>query len=204
MNVSQTRAWAIHGSIWMGLMVGTHGVHAANAPAGAPVRVNAQTTLTSIRALPAGAQVELGNGAKVPAQRMVAVADAIRRAQSKPRSASTSNFSKTTASPALVLRGGTHLPSVMARPDTDVVQLPNGMKLTVGDMKKLAELSPALKGRAMLPQARGDLNGAAIRVTSSADLSKLRNAPDTTILENPNGVRVTLGELRAHARAQRR
>ena len=92
----------------------------------------------------------------------------------------------------------------MARPDTDVVQLPNGMKLTVGDMKKLAELSPALKGRAMLPQARGDLNGAAIRVTSSADLSKLRNAPDTTILENPNGVRVTLGELRAHARAQRR
>jgi hypothetical protein len=190
--------------LWLVCIAAGFSAEAQTPPPNTPVRISQQTTLTTLRALPPTAPVEIASGRKIPAQRFVAVADAIRRAQSQPRRASPSGFSKTAAPANVVLRPGSHLPSVMARPDSDVVQLPNGVKLTVGDMKKLAEVSPALKGRALLTSTRADLQGPATKVATGQDLRNLRNAPDSTIVENPNGVRVTLGELRAHARTQRR
>jgi hypothetical protein len=38
-------------------------------------------------------------------------------------------------------------------------------------------------------------------VHNTHDLAGLQGKPDSTVLENPKGVRVTLGELRAQAKA---
>jgi hypothetical protein len=176
----------------------------AQAQAPAPLRAASQTSLQSLRSLPPGTQIEVAGGRQVSAQRFVAIADAIRNAKAKPRTPSTSGFARPAGAPAVVLRPGSHVPSVMARADSDIVQLPNGQKVTVGDMKKLAQVAPALKGRPLVTGARGDLQGTAVKVVSARDLRNLRTAPDNTILENKDGVRVTLGELRAHARTQRR
>jgi hypothetical protein len=170
----------------------------------ARLKIAPNVTLQNLRAAPSNSAVETRKGTVVQAQRFVAVADAIRAAQSKPRTTSPAGFSRTAGAPALVLRQGSHMTSVLARPDSDVVQLPNGTKLTVGDIRKLQQIAPQMRGQSLPTSARADLQGSATRVTNARDLASLRNAPDNTVVENPNGIRVTLGELRTEARKQQR
>ncbi len=173
-------------------------------PGNARFKISSQATLQNLRALSWNAPIETRKGTVVSAQRFLAVADAIRAPHSKSRAASPNGFSRTQATPALVMQPGTHLPSLLARPDGDVLQLPNGTKLTVGDMKKLSQIAPQMRGQPLLTSGRADLQGSAVRITSGKDLVNLRNSPDNTIVENAKGVRITLGELRAEARKQRR
>jgi hypothetical protein len=173
-------------------------------PSNARVKVTPQLSLQSMRNLPDTAEIETRRGTVVSTRRFVEVADAIRGAHSRPRTPSPSGFSRTAAAPSVVVRPGTHMPSLLARPDSDVVRLPNGTRLTVGDMKKLAQIAPQLRGRPLVADTRADLRGNAVRISSARELANLRTAPDSTVLENPNGVRITLGELRAEARKQRR
>jgi hypothetical protein len=46
-----------------------------------------------------------------------------------------------------------------------------------------------------LPQ-RPDLSGAAIKVDANSDWKALLQRPDQTVLESPNGTRITVGELK--------
>jgi hypothetical protein len=166
----------------------------------------AAPTLQGLRNLPADATVQTRSGRVVPARQVVALADALRATSAKPRQPSETGFSRTQAAASVQVRPGTYLPGLLSRPANEVVQLPNGVKMTVGDLNKFNALMQRVQGRsvAQLPSSRANLAGPALRINSARELERLRDKPDATVLENRNGVRVTLGELRAKAKTQQR
>lgn len=103
-------------------------------------------------------------------------------------------------------RPGESAAQLLARPPTDVIRLASGRSVSVAQLRAIApyvqhryhvDLMAAAPGRPLL-------TGPATRVESLSQLKSVpRNAPDATILESPQGTRVTLGEIRAVLRAQR-
>jgi hypothetical protein len=93
---------------------------------------------------------------------------------------------------ALVLKGA----------NSDTFRLPSGRVVNVAQLKVLQPFIERKIGRPLstLTQ-RPDLSGKAIPVgknTSQAQLSALTKLPDNTVLESPQGIRVTLGEARQY------
>lgn len=187
---------------------------ADNAPlavSGNSVQITKQTSMNQIRALPDHAQIRTPNGRVMSAQRFKTLADAIAAARKispagKPHPQFA--FSRTQANAQVQLKPGVNLKEIAKRPDNDVLQLPDGRKITVGDLKKLSVIQQKRTGQSLLdvkPAAqRPSREGPAIKVNSKAELNKLADKPDSTILESRTGKRITLGELRAHAKAQGR
>jgi len=171
------------------------------------IAVTPQTRLADVRALPPGTVVRLPNGHLMPAQHVAKLADAISKIQQGGGAAKANPqlaFSRTTAPAQLQLKPGVNLREVAKRPDSDVLQLPNGQKLTVGDLKKVAAVEKARTGRSLLEApsvaALPSRAGPALRITSRDDFRKLDGKPDSTVLESSKGKRITLGELRAYAK----
>jgi|GEM_PF-2179279 len=170
--------------------------------------VGPQTKLSDLRLLPENAMVQTPSGREIPAKHYVKLADVmakIRQNGITPRPNPKFIFSRTQGAPQVQLKPGVNLKEVAKRPDTDVLQLPDGRKLTVGDLKKIAVLHQKQTGKSLMdinPSANSpSRQGNAIKVTSNADIKKLSSQPDSTILETPKGKRITLGELRAYAKA---
>lgn len=178
------------------------------AVSGNAVQMTKQTSINQIRALPDNTILRMPSGRVMTAKRFKTLADAITQAR-KVGPAGTPDpkfaFSRTQSAPQLQLKPGVNLREVAKRPDSDVLQLPDGRKLTVGDLKKLSALQQRRTGKSLLDaqaSARPSREGPAIRVDSREDLGKLGDKPDSTVLETRTGKRITLGELRALAKAQ--
>lgn len=184
------------------------GAQAASLPSSsAPLELSAAgqppVTLAHLRTLPPDTPLRTAGGRVVTARQMIALTDAIRSATSKPHAPSETGFSRPQGPATTELSRGSYLPAVFNRPATDVVQLPNGAKLTVADLKRLDNVMQRWKGHgiAQTQPARPNLAGPAVMVHNAHELQALQGKPDSTVLENPKGVRVTLGELRAQAKA---
>ncbi|RQP26467.1 hypothetical protein DZC73_05525 [Albitalea terrae] len=182
--------------------------HAATpAPSAAPLQLSvagqAPVTLAHLRTLPPDTPVRTAGGRVVTAKQMIALTDAIRSASSRPRVASETGFSHPQGPAATELSRGAYLPAVLNRPGSDVVQLPNGAKLTVSDLHRLDAVMQRWKGHGIVQAqpSRPNLAGPAVVVHDAHELQALQGKPDSTVLENAKGVRVTLGELRAQAKA---
>ena len=160
-------------------------------------------TLAHLRTLPPDTPLRTAGGRVVTARQMIALTDAIRSAATKQRVASETGFSRPQGPAVAELSRGSYLPAVLNRPATDVVQLPNGPKVTVADLKRLDNVMQRWKGRSIVQAQAGrpSLAGPAVMVHNAHELQALQSKPDNTVLENPKGVRVTLGELRAQAKA---
>jgi hypothetical protein len=176
-------------------------------PSSAPLQLSAAgqspVTLAHLRTLPPDTPVRTAGGRVVTSRQMIALTDAIRSAASKPRVASETGFSRPQGPAVAELSRGAYLPAVLARPGNDVVQLPNGTKVTVADLKRMDSLMQRWKGHGIVQAQAGrpSLAGPAVMVHDTHELQALQGKPDSTVLENPKGVRVTLGELRAQAKA---
>lgn len=184
--------------------------------AAAPVAVNAQAikftpsaaAVGQLRSLPANALVELSNGRKVEAQRVVAMADALKGLSGKKATLKRMDFAFTRPTgPAQVKLTSGNLASARAMAPGIVLELPSGLKLTSGELKKLEALEARTNIRQMLggqaPSVgiKGTANTyagqSAIKIKSKADIAQLKGKPDSTIVEAPDGSRATLGELKA-------
>ena len=179
------------------------------APFGNRLQITPQTTMKQIRALPDDAQVRTANGSVISAKRYKLLADSItsiRKIGATARPDPKLSFSRTQGQAQVQLKPGMNLADIARRPDSDVLQLPDGRKLTVGDLKKISAVRQALGGKSLLaaqPQSqRPSMAGPAIRINSNKDLIKLAYKPDSTVLESSNGKRITLGELRAYNKAR--
>jgi len=176
--------------------------------AGANLQIGKHTTLSQIRALPDSAPVRTPGGRVTTAGRFKALADAIVRIRQKGAGTQPNPafaLSRTRGPAQLVLAPGADLREVAKRPESDVIGLPDGRTITVGDLKKLSAFQQRRTGRALLDapsvarrQAR---TGPATRIDSTDDLARLAGRPDSLLLETRTGKRLTLGELRAYARA---
>jgi hypothetical protein len=81
--------------------------------------------------------------------------------------------------------------------DGETIQLPNGQRATVGQVKFLRPLIEQRLGRPIsdVPQ-RPKLSGPARKVTADANWKEILQQPDGTVLESPDGTRITVGELK--------
>lgn len=196
---------------WLILCVASSASAQPNAPAVNSVAITQSTSLTSVRNLPPQAMVRLPSGREISAQRFNAQVDMLRRAQqrSAPRGRVDLSIRPSGATPALKITDAASLSAALSRSNSDTVELPNGARLTVGDLRKLGALAQRERGRNPLDNAV-PVSAAArassappILVRSKQDLMALKGRPDNTVVQAPNGARITLGDIRAAARAKR-
>jgi hypothetical protein len=94
----------------------------------------------------------------------------------------------------------TDIATALKRPDTETVQLPSGRLVTVGQIKFVQPLVEKRLGRnlATLPMGQ-DLSGPAIKITKTTTKSEwmtIFQKPDNTVIESPNGKRITVARLK--------
>ncbi len=162
-----------------------------------------KTKLNDIRSLPDQTMVRTSSGRMVRAANFKALADAIKSARSASGTSKVRNisFSKTQSAPQLQIVNGTNLNAIKNRNSSDVMQLPNGLKMTVADFKKLDEIAKIQTGKSLTERQPSvpSTSGPTIKIKSAKDVQALASKPDSTVLEGPLGKRITLGELRAYA-----
>ena len=89
--------------------------------------------------------------------------------------------------------------AALKRPDSETVQLPSGRLVTVGQIKFVQPLVEKRLGRSLTQIGQSNLEGPAIKITKTTTKSEWINIlrmPDSTVLESPNGKRITLGKLK--------
>lgn len=98
------------------------------------------------------------------------------------------------------LKNRSDLVSALSRPGTDTVELPSGRRLTVDQLRLLQPYVEKRLGRKLSRIDTPDLKGEALKVTSSTEKNYWRDImlkPDHTVLEAPDGTRITVGDLKA-------
>jgi hypothetical protein len=94
------------------------------------------------------------------------------------------------------------LAAALKLPDNTTVQLPSGRLATVGQIKLVRPLIEKRLGHSLaMVQQRPNLTGPAIKVnknTSRAQWEDILKKPDATVLESPNGKRITVGEAKQY------
>lgn len=100
--------------------------------------------------------------------------------------------------PAVVRVGPTTRPAdLSALPPSQVLEFPKGTRLTVAQVRSLAPLAARLRsvtGRGVLRQP---LSGPTLPVTRQTERRQLETAPDQTVLQLPDGRRMTAGQFKA-------
>lgn len=153
---------------------------------------------TVLSARPNTDMVELSNGRRVSLgdiRRLRGVAERLRKpAVVTPVPAA---FKIQPAASGKLVRNAVDLATALKRPDAETLQLPSGRRVTVGQVRFVKEQVEKALGRSLtdLPH-RPDLSGQAIRVAEVKDWKGVLQKPDSTVLEAPDGTRITLGELK--------
>ncbi len=163
-----------------------------------------KASFAEIRNLKDDQQVELSNGRKVSAGRLKSLADFIRKAKSSPNKVavqSPAGFSKATTGKVKIQKGY-NLRNIEKLGSTETIQLPSGRTISAADFKKLDQLNKSINGKSLLDNQPviPNRSGATVKIKSPKDLAALESKPDSTVIENALGKRITVGELRAYAK----
>jgi len=98
------------------------------------------------------------------------------------------------------------LAAALKRSDNETVQLPSGRLATVGQIKLVQPLVEKRLGRKLTAvPSRPNLAGPAIKISKSTTKDEWKGIfqkPDSTVLESPNGTRITVGELKQALKAK--
>lgn len=98
------------------------------------------------------------------------------------------------------VKSGQDLSAALKRPDSDTLQLPSGRKITVGMLRYLQPLVEQQLGRKISDASpRGGKNAKVIKIKKTADKAyweSILKKPGATVLENPDGKRITVGDLK--------
>jgi hypothetical protein len=107
------------------------------------------------------------------------------------------------AATGTIVRTSADINAALQRPDSDTVQFPSGRLATVGQMKFVQPLVEKKLGKklSMLPQGP-NLSGPGIEIikisnaTTQSNWKIIFQKPDSTVIESPNGKRITVGDLK--------
>jgi hypothetical protein len=161
------------------------------------IKLSPQVSIGQLRSQPT-AKVQLSSGRIVSARSVIAVTDALKDMQAKRGKLQNVDLKFSNPSNLAVVR-------TMA--PTTVLALPNGLKMTAAELKKIdafeARLSPKVKQLlgGSLTAGNSTANRYAgkpvIDIRTEADVAKLKNLPDSTVIRAANGSMSTLGDLKA-------
>lgn len=164
-------------------------------------------TLAQVRALPANAMVQTRSGRQVNAGQLQATAQALQGLSAKRSRLRRFDLTLTrpAGAPQVNLTSAAQLPQIRSMAPGTVVQLRDGSKVTVADIGRLEDFAARTNFRARLASSgrsgsagsSAQPAGNAVKIASAADAAKLKGMPDSTVVEGPNGVRSTLGDLKA-------
>jgi hypothetical protein len=89
------------------------------------------------------------------------------------------------------------LVEALKRPDSETVRLPSGRLATLGQIKFVMPKVEESLGRPLSAASkRPNLSGPALKVTAQSDWKEILQRPNNTVLEAPDGQRITVGELK--------
>lgn len=141
--------------------------------------------------------VELPDGRRVRMGDVRRLKDAARKMRAKKGAPLPAGLRARPAATGTPLRNASDLGAALKRPDTDTVVLPSGRKVTVGMIRLLQPQVEKRTGRPLSAGAkRQDLSGSAVKVGPKTDWKDILQRPDGTVLEAPDGTRITVGELK--------
>jgi len=99
------------------------------------------------------------------------------------------------AAQAIPVLPATRHADLAALPDTQVLVFPNGLRMSAGQLRGLAPPQRAVRpGPAILGKP---VPGPVVRVTPGTSLAQLERAAPNTLLELPDGRRITAAQLKA-------
>jgi hypothetical protein len=100
------------------------------------------------------------------------------------------------------IKNATDLSAALKMPDSATVRLPSGRLATIGQIKFVQPLVERRIGHSITMVAqRPSLTGPAIKImkgTTRAQWEDILKKPDNTVLESPNGKRITVGEAKQY------
>lgn len=90
------------------------------------------------------------------------------------------------------------LAEALKRPDSETVVLPSGRRATVAQLRFVQPYVEKRLGRKLSAAGsqRPALTGPAVKVTAQSDFKDILQRPAGTVLESPDGTRITVGELK--------
>lgn len=104
------------------------------------------------------------------------------------------------ATTGIQIKNAADLAAALKRPDNETVKLPSGRLVTVGQIKLLQPLLEKRLGRKLeITSLQPDRSGPALKIsktTTREQWKSILQKPDNTVLESPNGKRITVGELK--------
>lgn len=141
--------------------------------------------------------LELSDGSRVRLGDLRRLTAAARKMRTARRGSLPAALTAKPAATGTPLKNSADLASALKRPDTDTVVLPSGRRVTVGMIRLVQSQTEKRLGRPLgAPAGRPNLSGQAVKVTAKSDWKDLLQRPDGTVLEAPNGTRITVGELK--------
>lgn len=104
------------------------------------------------------------------------------------------------AATGIQLKNGADLAAALKRSDSETVQLPSGRRATVGMLRYLQPQVEQRLGRKLATAGPSAVpTGPAIKIKNTTDKDYWKNIlqqPDATVLEAPDGQRITVGDLK--------
>jgi len=106
------------------------------------------------------------------------------------------------AATGIKINNAADLAAALKLPDNATVQLPSGRFATVGQIKLVQPLVEKRIGHSLTMMVqRPNLSGPSIKITKGttrAQWESILKRPDNTVLESPNGKRITVGEAKQY------
>jgi len=162
------------------------------------VKYSPSLSASSLAKRPDTDLVELSNGSRIrlgDVRRLRGIAQNIRA--TAPGSRLPKAFRARPASTGTKLTRAADLTAALKLPDSATVVLPSGRRATVGMIRLL---QPEVEARLGRPLSAGpvpvSLSGPVVKVDAKTDWKTILTKPDGTVLEAPDGKRITVGELK--------
>lgn len=179
---------------------------AAAAGGAAVIKVTPGTTFAALAGRPDSDLVELANGQRMRVGELRRLSQWGKRARTTPRRTFAPALRARPAATGRRIADSADLAEALKRPDSENVMLPSGRVATVGQIKLLMPQVEKRLGRRFVASKRPNLSGPAIKVsaaTSRDEWKRILRKPDSTVLEAPDGKRVTVEMIKETLRASR-
>lgn len=162
------------------------------------VKFNPTMPASALAGRPDTDRLELPDGRRVKIGDIRRLTAAAKKMQAEgPGSRLPKAFRTRPAATGTPINNAADLSAALKRPDTDTVVLPSGRRVTVGMIKQFRPHVEKKIGRSLTAGAKPpDISGTAIKVDKKTDWKAILQKPDATVIEAPNGTRITVKELR--------
>lgn len=185
------------------LVVGAAAAVLISGPASAQqarvIKLDPGVTAASLKARPDTDLLELSDGRRIPLgdiRRLGALSRRMKAAvPGAPRPAALT-LKPSAGRPDMSVKSAADLADALRLPDTATVELPSGRRATAALLRLLQPQVELRTGRRLRAAPGPGPSGEIVKVSARTDWREVFKKPDGTVLESPDGTRITLADLK--------